>query len=154
MFRLPLTVFAFLGCLLSVVTSSATGQIIRANNKQSWQQSELQKLQGRWTTLREDKCDQGKSRRQWVELEFADGGLKIHVLDENRNQTWSNSLDVIGVDRIGPVSRLILGFGEQRKAEIYYDFAGGKMILVGRIIPRPFEGFSLSGEYQRPAKLK
>ena len=154
MFRLPLTVFAFLGCLLSVVTSSATGQIIRANSKQSWQQSELQKLQGRWTTFREEKTDEGKLRRQWVELEFADGGLKVLILDENRNQSWSNSLRVIGVERVGPVSRLNLGSGEQRKAEIYYDFTGDKMTLVGRIIPRPFEGFSLSGEYQRPVKLK
>ena len=87
MFRLPLTPLAFLGCVLAFVTSSATGPIIRADNEQSWQQSELQKLQGRWTTLREEKSDQGKSRRQWVELEFAGGGLKILILDENRNQT-------------------------------------------------------------------
>ena len=77
-----------------------------------------------------------------MELEFAGGGLKILILDENRNQTWSNSLRVIGVEQVGPVSRLILGSGEQRKAEIYYEFAGDKMTLVGRIIPRPFEGFS------------
>ena len=154
MFRLPLTPLAFLGCVLAFVTSSATGENIRADNEQSWQQSELQKLQGRWTTLREEKSDQGKSRRQWVELEFAGGGLKILILDENRRQTWSNSLRVIGVERVGPVSRLILGSGEQKKAEVYLDFIGDKMTLVGRIIPRPFEGFSLSGEYQRPAMLK
>jgi len=149
MFRLPSIPLAFLGCVLSVLTSSAIGQIIPADDEQSWQQSELQKLQGRWTTLREEKTDEGKLRRQWVELEFAGDGLKIQILDENRNQTWSNSLRVLGVEQVGPVSRLILGSGEQKKAEIYYDFAGDKIALVGRIIPRPFEGFSLSGEYSR-----
>lgn len=152
MFRVPLTLLAFLGCLLSVVTPFATGKIIRADDEQSWQQSELQNLQGHWTTLREEKTDEGKPRRQWVELAFAGSGLKILVFDENRNQTWSNSLQMLGVERVGPVSRLILGSGEQRKAEIYYDFTGDKMTLVGRIIPRPFEGFSLSGEYQRAVK--
>jgi hypothetical protein len=49
---------------------------------------------------------------------------------------------------------LILGDGKRRKAEVYYDFVGEKMILIGRIGPRPFEGFILSGEYKRAEKPK
>jgi hypothetical protein len=152
MLRLPAAAAVFLGCVLSAATCPAAGQDLPADNKKPWQETELKRFQGRWTALREEKTDQEGVRRREVELEFGDGRVKITILDEKRNQTWSNSLQVIGVEQVGPVSRLVLGSGEQKKAEVYYDFAGDKMILVGRIIPRPFEGFSLSGEYRRPAK--
>ena len=142
MFRVPTTVAVFLGCVLSAATGPAAAQEKKPDDKKAWQETELKKLQGRWTAFQEKKTDQDIIRRQWVELEFADSGMKIIILDNKRNQTWNYSLQVIGVEQVGPISRLVLGYGEQRKAEVYYDFVGDKMILVGRIMPRPFEGLS------------
>ncbi len=144
--------------LLAVLTVCPFGALHaddkKADDKKVWQEAELKKFQGRWTAFREEKTDQEKVRQQWVDLEFADSGMKIFILDEKRKQTWEGSLNVIGVEQVGPISRLILGSGEQKKAEVCCDFVGDKMILVGRIMPRPFEGFSLSGEYKRAEKPK
>ena len=41
---------------------------LRADEKETWQKAELKKLEGRWTTVREEKTDQGKIRRSRVEL--------------------------------------------------------------------------------------
>jgi hypothetical protein len=49
---------------------------------------------------------------------------------------------------------VILGFGSRSKYIVHYDFQGEKLILVGRLPNRPFEGFSLSGEYHRAEKTK
>ena len=154
MVRLSATVVVFLGCVLSAVIGPAAGQALQADYKKAWQETELKKFSGRWMTFRQTNTDHVKVRRQWVELEFADGVMKITTLDEKRKQTWNNSLQVIGIEQVGPVSRLLLGSGEHKKAEVYYDFVGDKMILVGRITSRPFEGFSLSGEYKRAEKPK
>jgi hypothetical protein len=143
-----------LGCVLSVAAVPAPGQEERPEEKKAWQEAELKKLQGRWATVREEKTDEKTSRTRRVELEFADGRMQLRLLDEKRKETWSGALQVLGVEQVGPVARLDLGSGGQKKAEVYYDLVGDKLTLVGRIVPRPFEGFPLSGEYARPDRLK
>ena len=154
MFQLPITVALCLGWILSAAACLAAGLEKKpdAINK-AWQETELKKFQGRWTAFREEKTDQGKARRQWVDLEFADGKMKVVILDENRKQVWDGPpLKVMGVERgegLGLAARLKL-----ERAAVYYDFVGEKLILVGGIGHRPFEGFMLSGEYKRMEKPK
>ena len=149
MFSLPTTVVVSLGCVLSAATCPPAGQVLPAEEKATWQETELEKFQGRWTTVRDEQADTGKIRRKFVELEFTDSNLKVSISGERYDSPWEGSLKVTGVERVGPASRLILGDGERKKAEVYYDFVGEKLILVGRIGPRPWEGFRLSGEYKR-----
>jgi hypothetical protein len=148
MFQLPATIAVFLGCVLSAATSPPAGRLLAANDKRTWQETELEKFLGRWTMVREERTDKGKIRRKFVELEFADGNLKVLIYDEKDGSRWKGSLKVMGVEQLETGSRLILGNGE-RKTEVYYDFVGGRLILVGKIGPRPWEGFRLSGEYKR-----
>lgn len=143
-------------CLLSASLCGAAGPDARpaADDKKAWQESELKRFQGRWQTYREEKIGDEPVRRRWLELEFADGRMKLVVRDENKKQTFDGRLEVMKIESFGWGSRLVLGQGEIKKAEIYYDFVGDKLILAGRIPPRPYEGFSLSGEYKRVEKPK
>jgi len=148
MFRLPTTVAVFLGCTLAAAAWPAAGQEKKPDDKKAWQEGELKKLEGRWTTVREEKTDQDKIRRRRVDLEFAGGSLKVFIVDEKDAQPWSGPpLKVIGVERdeaLGSASRLKL-----ERAQVYYDFVGENLIIVGGIGHRPFEGLMLSGEYRR-----
>ena len=151
MFQLPATVAVFLGCVLSAAPCPPAGPVLPAKDQTTWQKTELDKLQWRWTTVREEQTDDGKLRRKSVTLEFADGNLtvSIHREQDPPGKVWKGSLKVMGFEQVGAASRLILGDGERKKAEVYYDFVGERLILVGSIAPRPWEGFRLSGEYQR-----
>ena len=40
------------------------------------------------------------------------------------------------------------------KYVVYYDFVDERMVLIGTLLNRPFEGFSLSGEYKRLEQRK
>jgi len=129
----------------------ADGQ--KADDKKAWQQAEREKLAGRWTASREERTDKDQIRRTRVDLEFTDGRLEVFHYDEKGSQIWYGGLKVIGVEQVGSgpgaASRLNLD-----KGEVYYDFVGDKLILVGRIGPRPWEGFHLSGEFKRGSKPK
>ena len=149
MFRL-LAAVMFLGCMLSSATCPAAGQDKKPDDEKAWQVPELKKFQGRWTAFREEK-EQETIRRRWVDLEFAGGEMKVFILDENRKLVWEGPpLKVAGVERgesLGRAARLKL-----EREGVYYDFVGEKLILVGGIGHRPFEGFMLSGEYKRVEK--
>jgi hypothetical protein len=139
--------FLFLGVgLLAICRCSA----LLAEDQQEWQAAELKKLGGRWTTVREQKVEQDKIQRTRVDLEFADGELRVFLFDGKNAQFWHGGLKVIGVEMIDgkwwkPQLKL-------SNADVYYDFVGEKLILVGRVLPRPWEGFQLSGEYVRAKK--
>jgi hypothetical protein len=129
-----------------------------ADDKKPWEEAEFKKLSGRWTTFREEKTGQDKIRRSRVDLEFAGGKLKVFILDQTgaRTRKSQDEIKVLGAEEIkglglGSIARLILG-NERQKAEVYYDFVGDRLILVGRIGFRPWEGFHLSGEYKRAEK--
>jgi hypothetical protein len=102
----------------------------------------------------------GKTHRTRVELEFADGKLKVIVFKENATKRlFDGELRVLGDEAVkvvgfGNFARLNLGGDETQKVEVYYDFVGEKVILVCRIGWRPWEGFPLSGEYTRAARPK
>jgi hypothetical protein len=49
---------------------------------------------------------------------------------------------------------LNLGGNATQKVAFHYDFVGEKLVLIGRIRWRPWEGFRVSGEYQRAEKPK
>ena len=156
MFRLTATVAVFLGGVLTAASCPPGGRVLPADGETTGQKTELEKFQGRWRTTREEQADNGKIHRQFVELEFADGNLTVSIYGEKDDSPWKGSLEVMGVERVGTASRLILGDGERKKAEVYYDFVGERydlvgerLILVGRIGPRPWEGFRVSGEYKR-----
>jgi hypothetical protein len=145
-------------CLLwagvfAVLTVGPIGTL-QADDKEVWREAQLKKLGGRWTTVREEKTDQDKTRRSRVDLEFTDGKLKVFLLDEKGAPLWAGPpLKVIGAEHTGGrglASRLDL----ERDEQVYYDFVGDKLILVGGIGHRPFEGFPLSGEYRRAEQPK
>src|SRR5262245_31240967 len=150
----------FLFCVgLFAVLPACLSRPLAAGEKPTWQEAQLKKLSGRWTTVREETAGPDKVRRTRVDLEFADGKIKLFLFNEKGGMIFDGELRVIGVEEIkgvglGPVSRLKLGGNELQKAEVHYDFVGEKLILVGRIGWRPYEGFALSGEYQRPEKAK
>jgi hypothetical protein len=131
-----------------------------AQEQKTWQEGELKKLEGRWTTLREEKTDQDKIRRRRVEVEVAGRNLQVFILDENDARPWEGPpLKVIGIERGADfASSSLLKLDPRplstRVAEVYYDFVGEKLILVGGLGHRPFEGFRLSGEYKRLEKPK
>ncbi len=148
MFRLPATVAVFLSCVLSAATCPPKGQVLPADDKATWQEARLKQLAGRWTTFREDKVDQDKISRTRVDLEFADGKLKMFILDEKGVKVMEDSAKVIGVEQVGTTTRLRLDQGE-----VYYDFVvGEKLIVIGW--PHPWAFPPLSGEYKRGENLK
>jgi hypothetical protein len=122
-----------------------------ADGKKAWQAAELEKLAGRWTAVREEQIDPGKTRRRRVDLEFAGGELRVSLSDEDGKPVWDGSLAVTGVEpsREREWLPLVLRFD---KALAYYDLDGERLVVVGRVWPRPWEGLVLSGEYKRAAK--
>jgi hypothetical protein len=119
----------------------------QAQDKKTWQEVDLAKLKGHWTSVREEEDDNGVTR---VDVTFTDGRLAVSVFRKNSIRPWADSITTMGVERaedmIRSPSRLKF---DRRGAEVYYDFVGEKLILVGRIWHRPFAGFRLSGEYKR-----
>ena len=116
------------------------------------QESQLERFHGRWTTSRE-RTEGEKVRRFQLVLEFKGGELTFFTLHEDGKGN-EFTLKVIRVEQGDGGPRLILGFGERCKYVVYYDIEGDRMVLVGRLPNRPFEGFSLSGEYKRAQKPK
>jgi hypothetical protein len=138
--------------LLAVLTGCPT-RALYAQDQTAWQKAQLQKLGGRWAAAREEKTAPDKIHRTRVELDFSDGKLKVFVFNENATKPFfDGALRVIGVEQVkvlglGDYGQLNLGGNETQKVVVYYDFVGEKLILVGRIGWRPWEGFHLSGEY-------
>ena len=142
MFRLPATVAVFLGGVLSAATCPPAGQVLPPNDQTTRQDAVLKQLAGRWTTLREEKDDQGKISRRRVDLEFVDGKLKVFFFDEKGVEDRAGSLKVISVESVEGASRLNLDNGK-----VYYDFVGEKLIVIGW--PAPWSLPPISGEYKR-----
>jgi hypothetical protein len=115
------------------------------------QAAKLEQFRGRWSTSREKREDE-KVRSYQLVLEFRGDKLTFYT-EEGGKQGNRYTLQVIGVEPDKEVPYLILGSG-QSKYTVYYDFQGERMILVGRMWNRPFEGFSLAGEYRRVEKPK
>jgi hypothetical protein len=134
--------------ILAILTAGPI-RTFSADEKEDWQKAQRKKLAGRWTTVREEKTDQDKPRRRSVDLEFSDSELKVFIDAEKGAKAWTGPpLKVIGVERAGKrglASRLDL----ERDEQVFFDFVGEKLIMVGSIGHRPFEGFPLSGEYRR-----
>jgi hypothetical protein len=135
--------------LLAVLASGPSADLRaedkKANDKKAWQEAELKKLAGRWTSVREEKTGPDTTRTRRVDLEFAGGELSVSTFDDKGKREWDGSLKVVGV---GPN---LLTF---ERAEAHYDLIDGRLVVVGRIGYRPWEGFALSGEYRRAAKAK
>jgi len=100
MFRLPATVAVFLGGVLSAATCPPAGQVLPGNDQTTRQDAVLKQLAGRWTTLREEKDDQGKISRRRVDLEFVDGKLKVFFFDKKDIEGQAGSLRVISVESV------------------------------------------------------
>jgi hypothetical protein len=135
--------------LLSCLSLSPT-RTVWAEEKQPGPETKLEPFRGRWTTSREKKEDE-KVRRYQLTLEFAGDELTFFT-EEDGKKGNQFTLKVIEVEQGEGVSRLVLGFGERSRYVVACDFVGERLILVGRLPNRPFEGFSLSGEYQRVEK--
>ena len=69
--------FLWLGLLAVLMVCPVLS--VHAGDKMAWQEAQLKKLSGRWTTVREEKAAPDKTRRTRVDLEFADGKLKVFV---------------------------------------------------------------------------
>jgi hypothetical protein len=124
---------------------------IPADEKQSTLDTKMEPFRGRWTASRESK-EREKIRRYQLVLEFKGAELTFFT-EEDGKKANEFTLKVIAVEEGPKESHLVLGFGSS-KYVVHYDFEGEKMILVGRLPNRPFEGFSLSGEYNRAQKPK
>jgi hypothetical protein len=86
-----------------------------------------------------------------VVLEFK--GSEVTLWTEEGGKKGNEfTLKVLAVEEGRAESHLVLE--HSTKYTIYYDFQDDKLILVGRLPNRPFEGFSLSGEYRRLEKAK
>jgi hypothetical protein len=136
--------------LFACLSLSATRPILAAE-KQPRPDTKLERFLGRWTTSREKKEGE-KVRRYQLVLEFQSGELSFFTEESGKkgNQfTLKVIEDVDGKD----TGYLVLGYGESRYV-VHYDVESERMILVGRLPNRPFEGFSLSGEYKRVEKPK
>jgi hypothetical protein len=125
---------------------------VPAEENQPGPETKREQFRGRWTTSRESKEDE-KVRHYQLVLEF-NGGELTFFTEEDGKKGNPFTLKVIVVEQGDGASHLVLGFGERSKYVIYFDFEGDRMILVGRLPNRPFEGFSLSGEYKRVEKPK
>jgi hypothetical protein len=134
--------------ILAILTASSV-HTFAVDEKEDWRKAQRKKLVGRWTTVREEKSDQGKAWRNRVDLEFTDSELKVSIDDEKGGKIWAGPpLKVISVERAGKRG-LAWRLDLERDEQIYFDFVGEKLIMVGKIGHRPFEGFPLSGEYRR-----
>jgi hypothetical protein len=127
-------------------TSGAEGK-----DKEPWSKAVAKPFQGRWTTSRDFKGDDGKVRRRRLDLEFAGGTLTFTTFDGDDKAGQSYELDVTGVEHGEGASRFVLALrGKGRGSVVYYAFQGGKLVLVGNGPPsRPIESFPLSGEFKR-----
>jgi hypothetical protein len=140
-----------LSAVLFACLSLGAARSILADEKQPARDAKLEQFLGRWTTSRERKEDE-KVRRYQLVLEFKGGELTFFT-EEGRKKENQFTLNVIKDVRGKDAAYLILGHAESRYV-VHYDFVGERLILVGRLPNRPFEGFSLSGEYQRAEKPK
>jgi hypothetical protein len=127
------------------------GKKEEADDKPPAQDPKLEEFRGRWSTSREMR-DGEKVRSYQLILEFRGDELTFYT-EEGGKKENQFMLRVIGVEQGKEVPYLVLGNG-QTKYPLYYDFQGERMILVGRLPNRPFEGFSLAGEYKRVEKPK
>ena len=82
----------------------------------------------------------------------------VFVFKENATiPSFDGKLRVLGVEEVKAQDGVGLPFGRftigsttgTGKTEVYYDFVGDKLVIVGRIGWRPYEGFRLSGKYKR-----
>jgi hypothetical protein len=135
--------------LLAGLAGGPSGWLFAQEDK-SWQDDQLKKLSGRWTALQEQKV------WQRVDLEFTDGRVKVSVVDDGGGKRlFDGDLRLLGVEKVrqpglGNVARLAVGATTGTgKTDVYYDLLGERLILVGVIGWRPFEGLHLSGEYKR-----
>jgi hypothetical protein len=115
------------------------------------QESRPAQFRGRWSTSREMREGE-KVRHSQLVLEFRGDELTFYT-EEGGTKGNQFTLKLIGVEQGKDVPYLVLGHSES-KYVVYYDFQSERMILVGRLLNRPFEGFSLSGEYKRVEESK
>ena len=151
---------SFLCVGLMAASMGAPIRVLHADDPTPWQQEQFKKLSGHWTTIRMAKSATDELRKIQVDLEFVAGELKVDLHDpKDGKRLFQDKLKVVDVAAVnglggGSHARLIVGGNASQKAEVSYDFVGEKLVLVGRVGWRPWEGFSLSGEYQRPEKAK
>jgi hypothetical protein len=144
-----------LRCVLCVVLFGglwlSSTRTILADDRPPAQQSRLEQFRGRWSTAREVREGE-KVRHSQLVLEFRGGALTFFT-EEGGKKGNQFTLKVIGVEQDKDVPYLVLGHSKS-KYVVHYDFQSERMILVGRLPNRPFEGFSLSGEYKRVEEPK
>jgi hypothetical protein len=124
---------------------------IRADDQQPAQGLPLERSHGRWSTSRERREGE-RVRRSQLTLEFRNDELTLCAKEDGKKGNQF-ILKVNGIEEGKNASSLLLSHGGS-KYVIYYDFQGERLILVGNLLNRPFEGFSLSGECQRAEEHK
>jgi len=91
---------------------------------------------------------EGEKVRQFhLILEFR-GGKLMFCTEEAGKKEHQFSLEVIRIEQAQGVSCLVFGHGASQYL-VSCDFHSERMILAARLLNRPVEGFSLSGEYKR-----
>ena len=119
--------------------------IAKAEDKDAWKRAALKRLEGRWRTVQEIQLDKDRFERRRLDLEFSDGKLRVFAHDREGNAAWDKALKLTEIEYGRSVRyRLTHELGE-----LCYDEVGRRIIIVGRVAPRPWEGFPLSGVYER-----
>jgi hypothetical protein len=109
-------------------------------------------LSGRWVATRDVPRD-GTPVRSRLLLDFTRDRLTMTTEVGGKKET-EFVLTVVEARPGTGLPRLVLGHGERSRYEVAYDAEGDRLVLVGRLLNRPFEGFSLSGVYRRPAAAR
>jgi hypothetical protein len=138
----------FIGLIIGLAVAQSIP--LHAEDNKAWQESQFKKLRGRWTTIREEED------RRRLDLQFTDGKIEVLVYGKDpAKRPNSYDLRLFGVEmakksNLSNFAQLNVGSTSgSGKTEVYYDFVGEKLIIVGTVDWRPFEGFHLSGDFKR-----
>jgi hypothetical protein len=124
---------------------------VLADDSPAAHEDRLKQFHGQWSRSREKK-DGDRVRQSQLILEFRGEDLTFYT-EEGGKKGNEFTLKVLGIEQGKDASHLVLGHGKS-KYVVYYDFQSERMILIGNLQNRPFEGFSLSGEYGRVEQRK
>ncbi len=137
---------------MSVMAPEHSARAAQPQEKTPVLKAKLEQFQGRWITSRARKEDE-KIHREHLILEFKGEELTFFT-EEDGKKGNQFTLKVMEVEQRGAEQWLVLRSAGAHRYTIHYDLEGGRLILVGRLLNRPFENFSLSGEYRKAASAR
>jgi len=122
------------------------------------------KLTGHWQCERTTPFKNG-IRRLRIELVVTDKRINVAIFQDADDDTRKPYRDQVPIERIGFAGWSARNRNQNNKrvgdacylidvgdGSLFVDFVGDRMVVVGKLTNRPWEGFQFSGTYSRPAK--